>query len=718
MPAWDYIGGNIGQDTSAANFTPGSLPTGTHQAGDLLLYALVARNGEVPSLSGDWTLLNSSPTASNGSTGSGSVSRLWVYYHIRGGSAPNYDVTRGTGPDLCIYGFHVFRPASGFTFEVVVSSGETDGSTTTSHTHAAVDTGSYTDCLIGHYISTGSSNGADTFNATDPNSASSGSTGSTGTMATNAWQRRGNLGTTNLLDGSLHMAVAIKTSAGSTGTLSATMTTARRNASVAFVIRQKAVGYTLTADLGSYVLAGAAASLLKWAKVEADAGSYALTGTVVDLIAPVSVLRDTFATLDTADTWDETDTGGYVNIVGGELVIDAVPDYPFIRSKKFFSLTGTRMLVKIPGVGTVNGAVDGRQIVWAFEGVGASQYVGFLINEDNSVTAWYQDGASGVYPAFEPYSAATLWVSIREAGGTIYWEYSADGSSWTTLYSHASFSWKSKGRITFYSGHWNGGETPVRSGRWDNLNSLAIAYTLSLDAGAYSVAGTDAGLLKGSKIIADAGSLSIDGVAAGLLVGHKLAADAGSMSISGTVAGLLAGWKLAADAGAYIISGVDATLVHDEAGSFTLSADAGGYTLDGVAASLLFGRLVKADAGSYALVGTDAALKLGARVFADAGAYALNGASADLLRAARLSADAGALSITGVAASLEYGARLPADPGSIIIIGTDAGLIYVPALHYDFDADPGAIVIVGSNANLVRAGFARLSTASILLTGV
>lgn len=118
MPAWYYVGGNISWDTSAANFTPGSLPSGSPAQGDLITFAINIRNGEgAPTLSGDWTLINNSPTTSNSSTGSGSISQLFVYYCIRGASDPSYAITRGSGtPDLCNYGFHVFRPASGYQF--------------------------------------------------------------------------------------------------------------------------------------------------------------------------------------------------------------------------------------------------------------------------------------------------------------------------------------------------------------------------------------------------------------------------------------------------------------------------------------------------------------------------------------------------------------------------------------------------------------------------
>lgn len=58
------------------------------------------------------------------------------------------------------------------------------------------------------------------------------------------------------------------------------------------------------------------------------------------------------------------------------------------------------------------------------------------------------------------------------------------------------------------------------------------AYTLTADAGAYTLAGQDA-TLKTRIVTADAGSYAVGGQDASVLVGHKLAADAGAYSVAG-----------------------------------------------------------------------------------------------------------------------------------------------------------------------------------------
>ena len=116
----------------------------------------------------------------------------------------------------------------------------------------------------------------------------------------------------------------------------------------------------------------------------------------------------------------------------------------------------------------------------------------------------------------------------------------------------------------------------------------ATGYTLTADAGAYTLSGQDATLLKTRVLTADAGSYAVGGQDASVLVGHKLTADAG----------------------AYSVAGQDATLTYVPVtpGSYTLTCDAGAYVLAGQDATLLRGRVVAADAGAYAISGADAEL--------------------------------------------------------------------------------------------------------------
>lgn len=64
------------------------------------------------------------------------------------------------------------------------------------------------------------------------------------------------------------------------------------------------------------------------------------------------------------------------------------------------------------------------------------------------------------------------------------------------------------------------------------------AYTLTCDAGSFTLSGQDATLTKTSILVADAGSFSLTGQDATLALGRVLTAEAGSYALTGQDAGL------------------------------------------------------------------------------------------------------------------------------------------------------------------------------------
>jgi len=142
------------------------------------------------------------------------------------------------------------------------------------------------------------------------------------------------------------------------------------------------------------------------------------------------------------------------------------------------------------------------------------------------------------------------------------------------------------------------------------------AYTLTADAGSYTIAGQDATLTKNSVLTADAGSYAIAGQDA-------------TLSWAGAGA-----YTLTADVGAYVIAGQDATLTWASPGAYTLTAEAGAYVIAGQDATLLKSSVLTADVGAYTIAGQDATLtKAAAAAYtltAEAGAYVISGQSAIL----------------------------------------------------------------------------------------
>jgi len=152
----------------------------------------------------------------------------------------------------------------------------------------------------------------------------------------------------------------------------------------------------------------------------------------------------------------------------------------------------------------------------------------------------------------------------------------------------------------------------VTPGGWEQVKGTGGgSYTVTADAGAYTLAGQDAALVKSRIVVADAGSYALAGQDASVLVGHKLTADAGTYTLAGQDAALLRGRVVDAGAGAYALAGQDATLTYAPSGSYSLTADAGAYALAGQAATLLLARVMSADAGVYALAGQDATITHG-----------------------------------------------------------------------------------------------------------
>jgi hypothetical protein len=202
------------------------------------------------------------------------------------------------------------------------------------------------------------------------------------------------------------------------------------------------------------------------------------------------------------------------------------------------------------------------------------------------------------------------------------------------------------------------------------------ALSLALDAGSFTVTGTDATFPRARILSLDAGSYAITGTAATLARGLFLSLDAGSYTISGTAATLSKGFSLPLDSGSYLITGTDASFLITR----QLALDSGSYLLTGTAASLQATRIFPLDSGSFLITGVDADLihGLGAGNYSltlDPGGYLITGTVSDLLRTYVASVDAGSFVISGTAASFLKTYNLLSESGEYLITGTDADLV-------------------------------------------
>lgn len=140
---------------------------------------------------------------------------------------------------------------------------------------------------------------------------------------------------------------------------------------------------------------------------------------------------------------------------------------------------------------------------------------------------------------------------------------------------------------------------------WVPVSAGGGGYTLTADAGVFTLTGTSVTLTAQRKVTAGAESYALTGNAAGLTVQRKLMAEAGAYMLTGAVAGLTAQRKLVAGGGAYTLTGNDATLTYTPVSgvTYTLTAEAGSYTLTGNTTVLQVSRKLTAEAAAYILTG-------------------------------------------------------------------------------------------------------------------
>ncbi len=239
-------------------------------------------------------------------------------------------------------------------------------------------------------------------------------------------------------------------------------------------------------------------------------------------------------------------------------------------------------------------------------------------------------------------------------------------------------------------------------------------YTLTCDAGSYTVTGQAATLEVGRKLALDAGSYTVTGQAATLTFTRLLACDAGSYTVTGQAATLAVNRALAFDAGSYTVTGQDAGLVVDR----VLAFDAGSYVVTGNAATLIAGRKLVLDAGSYTVTGQDATLTYtpsGATytLTCDAGSYTVTGQTAGLAVSRKLAFDAGSYAVTGNAATLTFTRLLACATGSYAVTGQDPTLTVSRALSLA----TGSYVVTGQAVTLTAGRVLAFDAGSYTLTG-
>jgi len=114
----------------------------------------------------------------------------------------------------------------------------------------------------------------------------------------------------------------------------------------------------------------------------------------------------------------------------------------------------------------------------------------------------------------------------------------------------------------------------------------AGGYTLTAESGTFNLTGTDAALLKTSKLAAENGAFAVAGQDAGLLKNSIISAQSEAFDITGTDAELLRSLLINLESGEFSLTGSDADLTYSGS-TYTLTADSGIFNLTGTDAALL-----------------------------------------------------------------------------------------------------------------------------------
>lgn len=122
----------------------------------------------------------------------------------------------------------------------------------------------------------------------------------------------------------------------------------------------------------------------------------------------------------------------------------------------------------------------------------------------------------------------------------------------------------------------------------------ATGYTLTAEAGSFTLTGNATGLTAARLLTGGTGAFTETGNATGLAAARLLTAEAQSYVLTGNATGLAYGRTMAADVGDFTLTGVDAALSR----SRVLQADTGEFVLTGNATSLAYSGAATAAGGS------------------------------------------------------------------------------------------------------------------------
>lgn len=173
-------------------------------------------------------------------------------------------------------------------------------------------------------------------------------------------------------------------------------------------------------------------------------------------------------------------------------------------------------------------------------------------------------------------------------------------------------------------------------------------------------------------------------------------------------------YTLAATSGSFAFTGNAATLSYAPAGAtYTLATASGSFALTGNTSSLAAGRTLVSAAANYALTGQAASVAHGYALPVASGSFTLSGVAADLAVSRNLAAQTNAFALAGSAAGLSHQYVLTAGSGAFNLAGQGANLVASRTLA----AQSGGFALTGQAADLRRGYTLAAESGAFALTG-
>lgn len=193
---------------------------------------------------------------------------------------------------------------------------------------------------------------------------------------------------------------------------------------------------------------------------------------------PVGQLQDAFTDNVIGPGWPET-YGGSTE-AGGRAVVPCTTDYAAYASAKVYRLTGSQLACRLypaAAAGATAEAWSQLLITTLTPGTDAMIEVNTALGELHCALRTAPDYADPGFVSL-PYDAtAHAWVRLLEAAGTLRWQTSPDGVTWTTRRTETTPAWAADGTLQVQLIAHRDDGTP-NTAEFDNVNVLPAAVAL------------------------------------------------------------------------------------------------------------------------------------------------------------------------------------------------------------------------------------------------